>query len=378
MVGNAAGLAGVSGAQVRTAEAQPWDRFANWQIRPARLLLLAMLLMLIASVMVPITTGRAPVKAPEVSADTDAPRKRDPDLALYDRIIARVGNGENYYAVVGEEHRRGNYPVTPGLAVRLPTLAFIAAWLGETGQKAAAVLLLLGVVAVWWRRLGEEPGVAHRRAIAIALLIIGTWMGYARQLYVLHEFWAGMLLALSFGLHRPGKWVASFAAAALALAIREHALPFVLLMAAMAFWRGDRKEGAAWSALAILFLGMLLVHLQLAATLVQPGDRESPSWMAFRGLSGWLSNVVLSTVVTVLPHWLAGPVALLAIFGWAGWRTPTGNFATFLFLGYGLLFMIAGRGSNFYWGMIIVPAMYVGLAFVPDWARSLWRAARFA
>jgi hypothetical protein len=158
MVGNAAGLAGVSGAQVRTAEAQPWDRFANWQIRPARLLLLAMLLMLIASVMVPITTGRAPVKAPEVSADTDAPRKRDPDLALYDRIIARVGNGENYYAVVGEEHRRGNYPVTPGLAVRLPTLAFIAAWLGETGQKAAAVLLLLGVVAVWWRRASRTGG----------------------------------------------------------------------------------------------------------------------------------------------------------------------------------------------------------------------------
>ena len=46
--------------------------------------------------------------------------------------------------------------------------------------------------------------------------------------FVLHELWAGMLLALAFGLHRPGrKYGAALVAAGLALAIREHALPFV-------------------------------------------------------------------------------------------------------------------------------------------------------
>jgi hypothetical protein len=38
------------------------------------------------------------------------------------------------------------------------------------------------------------------------------------------------------------------------------------------------------------------------------------------------------------------------ILGWAGWRSEAGATATLLFLGYGLLFMIAGRDDNFYWG----------------------------
>ena len=47
--------------------------------------------------------------------------------------------------------------------------------------------------------------------------------------FVLHELWSGMLLALAFGLHRPGqgnggRCRSSVAAAALAVAIREHAL----------------------------------------------------------------------------------------------------------------------------------------------------------
>jgi hypothetical protein len=64
------------------------------------------------------------------------------------------------------------------------------------------------------------------------------------------------------------------------------------------------------------------------------------------------------------------------IFGWAGWRTSAGAFATLLYLGYGLFFMIAGRGDNFYWGAMVAPAMFIGLAFAPGWLGSLWRAAR--
>ena len=38
-------------------------------------------------------------------------------------------------------------------------------------------------------------------------------------------------------------------AAALALAIREHALPFVLLLGAIAAWRGDWRQARAWALL---------------------------------------------------------------------------------------------------------------------------------
>ena len=110
--------------------------------------------------------------------------------------------------------------------------------------------------------------------------------------YLTHRpiLWAGMLLVLSFGLHRPGKWGASLAVAALAVAIREHALPFVLLMGAMAFWRRDWKEGAAWTALTVAFLVALAVHLSIVSELVLPSERPSDPWLVMRGLSGWLST----------------------------------------------------------------------------------------
>jgi hypothetical protein len=228
----------------------------------------------------------------------------------------------------------------------------------------------------WWRRLGEEPGGREKRVLAMAFLFVGTSLGLNRYFFVLHELWSGMLLALAFGLHRPGrKWGWALVAAALAVAIREHALPFILLMAAMAFWRRDWKEGVAWSALALLFLSFLAWHLSIVAGLAQPGDRIGASWMAFRGLSGWLSNVALSSNLRYLPHWLAGPTLILMVFGWTGWKSPAAIYGTLLYLGYGLAFMIAGRPDNYYWGAMVAPAMFLGLAFVPQAMTSLIRAA---
>jgi hypothetical protein len=382
MVSHAGGLAPLGPPPGAAA----WDRFAHWPPLRARLALLALLLMLIASALVPIEAGKPVATAGFIDnitgAKTDLPeRPRDEDLALYDRVIERIHHGENYYDFIAAEHRKANYPVTPGFAVRLPTLAYLDAWLGDTGQTLCAIALMLAVLVAWWRRLGPqpdgEPGGDSHRALTIALLFVGVSLGLNRYYFVLHELWAGMLLALSFGLHRPGRrWAGALAVAALALAIREHALPYVLLMAAMAFWRRDWKEGAAWGALALAFLAALAVHLQIVAAQVLPSDRSSDSWLAMRGLSGWLSTVVLSSNLRFLPHWLAGPAVVLMVTGWAGWRSPAGLFGTFLFLGYGLAFMIAGRPDNFYWGAMIAPAMFIGLTFAPQAVRSLARAAQ--
>jgi hypothetical protein len=86
--------------------------------------------------------------------------------------------------------------------------------------------------------------------------------------------------------------------------------------------------------------------------------------------------VVLSSNLRFLPHFVAGPLVVLAVLGWAGWKSPAGTCATLLYLGYGLAFMIAGRPDNFYWGAVIAPALFIGLAFVPMATRSLLRAAR--
>lgn len=359
------------------------DRFASWGRWPARLLLAALAALLLAAALVPIKAADQPYSTAGFVANVTgarvegAERPRDHDLALYDTVILRIAKGENYYVVAAQEHRRSDYPVRPGFAVRLPTLAYLCMLLGEVGQMVVAIGLMAAIMWAWWQRLGDEGCSPRLRRMGTTLIFFGAALGLNRYYFVLHELWAGQLLALSLGLHRPGKrWGGALAAAALALAIREHALPYVMLMAAMAFWRGDRKEGAAWSALVAVFLAGLALHLHLVAQQVLPTDPLGPSWLALRGLSGWLSNVVLSSNLRFLPHYVAGPLVILAVLGWAGWKRQIGDFATLLYLGYGLAFMIAGRPDNFYWGAIVAPAMFAGLAFAPRALGSLWSRAK--
>ncbi len=357
----------------------PAIRFSAWSAREARLVLLSFFILLIASAFVPVVAGKSEVAtqgfAENIAGKPAPERERDEDLALYDRAIERIQHGENYYDFIVAEHRLADYPVRPGVAVRLPTLAYIDAWLGIPGQIAASLALLAAVLVAWWRRLGEEAGSARARRIGFALLLIGATLGLNRHFFVLHELWSGMLLALTFGLHRPGKWGWALAAAALAVAIREHALPFILLMAAMAFLRRDWKEGAAWSALAAAFLVFLGLHLAIIAAQVLPSDPFGQGWLDLRGLPGWISYVALSSNLRFLPGFVAGPLIVLAMLGWAAWNRPAGQFGFLLYGGYGLLFMIAGRPDTYYWGVMVAPAVMVGLAFAPAGLRALIAAA---
>lgn len=381
-----------AGANVPAPLSVAWDRFATWPRRRALAALVAAVLMLVASAFVPLTVGQGEVARPPalavpgMAAAPAAERPRDADLALYDAAIARIRHGEHYYDFIAGEQRRFAYPVRPGVAVRLPTLAYIDAAMGVDGTQPApvamgvAVALMLGVIVVWWQRLGAERCSESQRLFGTALMFLGASLGLNRYYFVLHELWAGMLIALSLGLHRVGwggargRWLGAWAAAALALAIREHTLPYVLLMGAMALWRREWREAAAWGALVALFAAGMAWHLRLIAAHTLPTDPVGPSWLALRGLGGWLSNIVLSSNLRFLPHWIAGPTVIAMILGWAGWRSPAGATGVLLFLGYGLMFMIVGRNDNFYWGAMVAPVMFVGLAFVPMAVGSVWRA----
>ena len=373
---------GSDNAGLDQLKAAPWDRFAGWDRWPARILLLVVAALLVLAAIAPLsaTLDGKPSEVPSLIGD-GAPNgqtesERDEDLAFYDRVIERIGHGENYYDFIVEEQRARDYPVRPGLAVRLPTLAWIHASLGEPAMIALAVALLFACIWAWWKRLGEEPGGARFRLLGTALMAMGGSLGLNRSFFVLHELWAGMLIALAFGLHRPGRWGAALFVAALALALRELVLPFVLLMAAMAAWRKDWREATAWIMLVAVFAAIMVWHLSLIAVQEVPSDPVGPDWLVLRGLSGWLGNIVLSSNLRLLPHELASPVVILMALGWAGWRSSAGTMGTFLYLGYGLAFMLAGRANNFYWGAVVAPAMFIGLAFLPMALPSLVRAAR--
>ena len=333
---------------------------------------MAIVLLLLAAVWT-AAPGRADA-GQVASSDAAAAPVRDADLQLYDRIAGRVARGDPYYDAAIEEQRAANFPVRPGVAVRLPAMAFVSALMGA---EALAALLLLGAVAAaaWFVRLTEEPGGQARRVSGAALLIAGMAAGLNPAYLVLHEVWAGLLVTLAIALHRPGRWHWAWLAAGAALAIREHALPFVLLLGAMAAWRRDWRETAAWAALVALFALGLWLHLMQVNALLLPSDRPSEGWLALRGLRGLTGNIVATSPLQFLPPWLAAPLALLPLVGWAGWKSPLGSFATLLCAGYGLLFMVAGRDNNFYWALVVTPVWFAGLAFVPMALRSLWRRA---
>ena len=373
---------GSDNAGLDQLKAAPWDRFAGWDRWPARILLLVVAALLVLAAIAPLSASLdgKPSEVPSLIGDGppdgQTESERDEDLAFYDRVIERVGHGENYYDFIVEEQRARDYPVRPGLAVRLPTLAWIHASLGEPAMIALAIALLFACIWAWWNRLGEEPGGVRFRLLGTALMAMGGSLGLNRSFFVLHELWAGMLIALAFGLHRPGRWGAALFVAALALALRELVLPFVLLMAAMAAWRKDWREATAWIMLVAVFAAIMAWHLSLIAVQEVPSDPVGPDWLVLRGLSGWLGNIVLSSNLRLLPHELASPVVILMALGWAGWKSSAGTTGTFLYLGYGLAFMLAGRANNFYWGAVVAPAMFIGLAFLPMALPSLVRAAR--
>lgn len=379
------GTAGLAAPAAR-GPAPDYDRFARWSPFAARLGLFALLLMLVASALVPLERpggGRPNVATRHDGKPVLGAEEYDQDIALYEAAIAKIEAGQNYYDFIVPEHRLRDYPVRPGLSVRLPTLAYIEAGLNRLHLAVPmSIAIMLATIAAWWRRFGEEPGVGRLRRVATAMVFVGASLALNRHYYSLHELWAGMLLMLSFGLHRtatpgrPGRWLGAFACAALALMIREHALPFVLLMGATALWHRAWREAAAWSALVVAFAGVLAWHLSLVAPHVLPSDPLGPSWWAFRGLSGWLGNVVESSNLRLLPHWLAGPLVILTTLGWAGWRTSAGVFAFGIAVGYGLLFMIVGRWDNFYWGAMVAPMLTAGLAFAPRAIASLLASAR--
>ncbi|MXO75296.1 hypothetical protein GRI40_08730 [Altererythrobacter aerius] len=315
-----------------------------------------------------------PVASPQVAQSAD--------LRLYRSIAERVRAGENYYVAASTEQRARSFPLKPGVAIRLPTLAWLQAALGATGTMAAAIVLLIGIAAAWWRRFAAEGASPAERRAGTALVLIGSALLLNPDYHVLHELWAGALIAFAVGIHRPNQWLGAVLVGALALAIRELALPFVMLMAAMALYRRNWHETAAWGIVVSGFALVLAWHLHIVSGYVLPDDTVGPGWLALRGPAGWVGSVILSSPLHVLPAAFGAFAIAASLLGWAAMRGVAGATVLMLSVGYGLGFMLAGRDDNFYWGLIVTQLLLGGMAFVPRLFRALvdlataWRATR--
>lgn len=316
-----------------------------------------------------------PKSGPPPNAPVPA-KASDPDLVLYRTFTERVAQGDAYYPMAAHELRVGNYPLRPFVVFRLPTLTIMSATLGIPATQGLLWGLILATTLAWWVRL---KGVFARPALRISatiLIIAGLTIAARPELMPVHEIWAGVLIALSFALHRSERWWPSVAVAFAALMIRETVLPFVLLMGAFALWHRRWREVGMWGAVVALFAAYMWFHYLSVDAVTSPTDPPSPGWTRFGGWTNYIAAMRFTTALRGSPGWVSALIVPVALLGWASWRSVTGLTGFLLLVGYGLMLMLFGRADNFYWGLITAPLLLLGLIYAPVAIRDLGRAVR--
>lgn len=307
---------------------------------------------------------QAPVSTGTVSARSD--------IQLYRAVSGRVANGEGYYSAAAREQRAAGYPVLPMQAIRLPTLAWLLAALGPIGSRALLVLLAVAAALAWYRKLADQntayPAPASWGATLVAL---GLAAALHPSTVYSHEAWAGTLIVLTLGIHRPGRAAPAILTGAFAVLLRELALPFLLLMAALAVWNRRWGEFAGWILAVAVFLAALWFHAEAHAAIAIPGDRESPGWLTLLGIAGLTGKVKGASVLGLLPSWAIGPSAILCLAGWLAWRGEFAAMGALFHVGYAMFYCLFGRADNYYWGFVSMPTLLVGVLVLPSLVRDL-------
>lgn len=285
------------------------------------------------------------------------------DMDLYRAINARVAHGEGYYAAATDEHRRADYPTAPFMTVRTPVLAWTSALWGATGWRAIAIVLWIANIFAWHRVLTARGSRSERIGAAMLAAAFGL-VALIPDIATSHEALAGLTVSLALALSERS-FVAALVLAFFASALRLLAVPFLLLWTALALLQKRwRRAMALGGALILVGIGVVL-HANAVAAARLPGDLVSPGWHGLIGPALPLYGINLLTILQELPAWIAGPLGVLPMFGWAALGGRIGTLALGWFSGFVLFVALFARLENFYWMGLVVPAYGVGLAFVP-------------
>jgi hypothetical protein len=194
-----------------------------------------------------------------------------------------------------------------------------------------------------------------------------------------HEVWAGLLIAASLALRSDKRFVLAAVVGCLAALVRELALPYLVVMAAVALVERRRAEAAAFALALAAACAALAWHAHEVMSLTTPADAASPGWVAMAGWRFVLLAAQWNLIVLVLGAFAAAVIVPLALAGALARRDGLGIRLAALIFGYCLGFMVIGRLSNAYWGLVTTPIMSAALCFAPgalgDLVRRTPRAA---
>jgi hypothetical protein len=332
--------------------------------------LLIYVLFAVWGVLPPGTSG-AILILPTQSQSAVTPAKSDPDL--YREVIAELQLGHVYYPSVAELHRARSYPLRPFVTVRLPTLAWLSAALGEFPTFAVFCGLIAACAWLWCRRLQSSFTHPRLKTTVLAVVCLALLVTANPVSALFHDAWAGTLIAIGLALWQPERIWPSLAAIFCAALFREMAGCVLILMMALAAYERRWREMALWGAALVCFALVMTAHAMAVAAVVRPDDLQSQGWT---GLGGWplvISTVMSTSSLVLVPRWLAAVLVPAMFIGWLSWRDPVGLRVVGVIAGFSLAIALFARPETYYWGLLFAPLLLPGLLFVPAVARDVVR-----
>lgn len=346
-----------------------WNRFAGAPRWLAALIFAALIAIMAYGVMG--KTGEKFIR----SADSTAMKANGlvGDHALYSEIARRVGEGENYYVAATSEQRENSYPTKPFLTVRLPTHAMLIGHMGEKPFQWLGMAIGIITILLWRRRLNQEPDLPFYARFGVFLMVINLIQPLLMRAWVyMHESITGTLIALALVLYRKERQGPTMAVMAVAMAIREPAVPVAMIFGLFALWDRNWRAAAIWMAMGIAFLGGLALHIQAINAVILPSDIASPGWSSSGGWLSYVSFVSKTSILRFAPPWVGAVLVPLSLLGWAAWKGRLGNLTFAVQALFAAFFIALARPDNFYWAVLIVPTLLVGLIFTPAALYQLW------
>ena len=299
------------------------------------------------------------------------------NVPLYAGIVAKVRAGQPYEQTAVAAQRAGGFPLRPFVTVRPPALAVLMA---RAPDLATANLVMKGlalaVLAAWTFRLW--PAARGPMWLAWTPLALFTGLAWAipgLTLGLFHECWAGLLIALSLALRTEKRFAAAVAVGLLAALIRELAMPYLLVMAALALVERRRGEALAFGLALAASLAALAAHAWQVLSLTTPHDLASPGWVKFGGWAFVMATAQWNLLALLLGKGFTAVIVPLALLGAAARKDGLGLRLAALIGGYTLGFLVVGQPNDFGWGFVVAPLMAVGLTLSPLALRSLGRSA---
>lgn len=308
------------------------------------------------------------------SALVDDPGQGE-DPALYAAVVRDLRAGGDYYPVTAAHLRARGYAMASPFNYRLPTLAVLVSRLpSEAVARGLLGALAAAALATWILALRAYLRLPQLFLVATALLGLLLWP-LVGQAHRIHETWAGVAITLSLGCFALGHGLAGMACALGALAVRELALPYVVLAILFAHRARARRELGLGLAGLALFVVAYLVHAWLVTQHAGQALGTRLPWVAWGGWRFVLKTSLTNVWLLLGPPWIAAlawPLALAGTFAIPG---PLGPRVRALAFTYTAAYLIVGLPYNYLWGLLYVGPVLAGLGFAPTLLVDLCRQA---